>query len=212
MNVNLSKYKEIGVTFAVIFLCTALYVFFPTDNVLQLIILTVMLLVVVPALYVKFILNRSLLETGLTIGDWKKGVLLASTFLLSLLVIVLLLLKFSSLKEQYTIPLVVQNSFLVFVMYELFVVGLIALSFEYFFRGFMVCGLRRKLGLWAVLVQLIILELFFVEFTDLSDIQITLVAPFAGIIAYYSRSIYYSLAFSFVSAVIIDALVISANR
>jgi uncharacterized protein len=115
------------------------------------------LLGIVPLSIVKFLFNESYKEYGLQIGDWKAGF----TFIIWLfpLIAVLLLYPSSNTQEMISYYPLDRNagaSVSDFMRFEILRIGFFYTAWEFFFRGFMLFGLRKYVGDWlAICIQTI---------------------------------------------------------
>jgi uncharacterized protein len=115
------------------------------------------LLGIVPLLKVKFIFKESLAEYGFQIGNWKTGV--SQILILYPLISILLLYPSSHTQEMinfYPLDSQAGSSVFSFLRFEIMRVFLFYTVWEFFFRGFLLFGLRRYVGDWvAVCIQTI---------------------------------------------------------
>lgn len=115
------------------------------------------LLGIIPLLIVLYIFRNNLADFGLRLGDWKAG--LAFTSILFLIIGVLLLLPSSQTSEmQNFYPLSKGASYSIesFLQFELLRILFFYTAWEFFFRGFMLYGLRPFTGDWlAICIQTI---------------------------------------------------------
>lgn len=106
---------------------------------------------------IKFIFRESVSEYGFSIGEWKRGLKYIS-FLYPLIAI-LLLYPSSNTKEMieyYPLDKGAGESAFSFIRYESLRVLFFYTSWEIFFRGLMLFGLRRYVGDWmAICIQTI---------------------------------------------------------
>ena len=202
--------KKIWVTNGMIILCLILFVAFPTSNIFQKMVAYATFLVVIPMLYVKIVLKENLKSYGVQKGDWKRGIIFGGASLLLSLAIFYFLLHYTNFLSQYSLSLIVTGKFLYFALYEIFLVGFFVLIYELFFRGFVMFSFAPSAKYWSVAVQflLFVTFLFFIGGLQWSLIYYIIVAPLAGITAYYSRSLIYSLLADWIFIVIADSLVI----
>ena len=202
-------YKKQLMTAGIIFVCLVLYGIFPTGNVFQQIISSIAFLLVIPLLYIKIILKEPLEKYGIGWGERRQGVIWMGLSLLASLLIFYILLHYTSLPQKFQLPELATERFSFFVMYELLLVGLFALLYEFFFRGLTMLGLK-ELGTWSVAIQSVVFASFFaiIGSFDWSTILFTIISPFAGIAAYRSKSLLYSLGTSLLFIIIADALAI----
>jgi len=118
---------------------------------------TFVVLGIFPLLIARFIFRNRLTDYGLKLGNWKAG--LPITSLLFLIIGVLLLLPSSQTAEMqnfYPLHKGVSHSVASFLQFELLRVLFFYTAWEFFFRGFMLFGLRRYTGDWlAICIQTI---------------------------------------------------------
>ena len=115
------------------------------------------LLGVLPLLNVKFIFKEPLAEYGFQLGDWKLG--LKQIIIFYPLISILLLYPSSHTAEMinfYPLDSEAGNSIFSFLRFQFLRVFLFYTVWEFFFRGFMLFGLRRYVGDWvAICIQTI---------------------------------------------------------
>ncbi|MDP2837685.1 MAG: hypothetical protein Q8O53_00200 [Candidatus Moranbacteria bacterium] len=164
------------------------------DPVFQTLVVSVAFFLVVPLLYSKIVLKESLKNLGWQSGNLFLGVFTSIISVGVAFALVLLLSRYTSFSTEYLFPVVVQTNFLWFLGYELLLVTAITLLYEVFFRGLVELLWLRSLGIWAILFQTGLFALLLYLAGDISWQQapILLFCPFAGLIAYSSRSIWYS--------------------
>jgi membrane protease YdiL (CAAX protease family) len=116
-----------------------------------------LLMGLVPIAIVIFIFREPLQDYGLKIGDWKFG--LAATAILFPVIAGLMLYPSSQTAEMkafYPFDQSAGESAALFLRLELARAVLFYTAWEFFFRGFMLFGLRRSVGDWlAVCIQTI---------------------------------------------------------
>jgi membrane protease YdiL (CAAX protease family) len=155
-------------------------------------------------------LGRPFSALGFQKGNVWAGIGGSLLALAAALAALFVLWNFTPLLENYLLPVVVQEQFLFFVLYEVLVNGFILLLFEVFFRGFIMLLWLRKFGFWSVFVQAVIFCLLFAASNGINAVTIPylIFAPFAGLIAYQSRSLWYSYGASWFYLFLTDALVL----
>lgn len=207
---------EFLVTCGVILICLIFLALFSAKNVFQQIVLALSFLLFTPLIYVKIILKRSIKEYGLGIGNCKTGLIWIAISFASCFLIFYVLFNYSDLPRKYYqdfFSLAAEN-FSFFLLYELVILGFYYFVFEVFFRGFVIFSLRNFLGVWVILAQSVLL--FFALW--ISSGLNWLIAPylifsfFAGFIAYYSRSIWYSFFASIVFNILFDVIIINTFK
>lgn len=176
------------------------------NPIFQTLLVSIAFFLVVPALYSKMILQESLKNFGWQKGRVFPGVFFSIASVAVALVVIFLLTRYTAFAEEYRLPVLVQNQFIWFVSYELVLVTFTAFLYEFLFRGFIQMSWLRSLGIWAVFLQamLFIGLLFLADDISWQKAPFILFCPLAGVIAYYSRSIWYSWAASWVFLFLTD--------
>lgn len=194
----LSPRKQLVVTGFMVLGALLLYYFFPFDEKLndtvQAIVSGVVFFLVLPILYVKLILKEPISALGFRGSERRHGWISIPLVTIPILSVLYLSVLYYPVEDGYYIPSIAVDSFWLFLLYEILLVGTIAFLYEAFFRGFVQLFWLRKSGLFAILFQA---SLFFV-FVLVTDgvtwqsIPMILSAAAAGFVAQYTRSIYYS--------------------
>lgn len=203
-------YKEFLVTAAVILICLLLYKVFPVKNIFQQIISSITFLLIIPLLYIKIILKKTSQSYGIQKGDRHRGIVLMPLSIIISLLLFYVLFQYTSLPDYHNLSSLVTENFIFFVLYEILLVGLFTALYEFFFRGVVMLGLFKNFGYWSILAQFVLFAAFFLilDKPDWSIFLYLIVAPFAGITAYRSRSLLYSFGTSLIFIIIADALAI----
>lgn len=211
---SLSRNKEFLTTTLIVVISILFLGYFKeseqVDPKIQGLIVASTVFLVIPLLYCKIILERPLSALGFQRGNaWAGiggGVIALSAALSALFV----LWNFTPLLEGYRLPVIVEEQFLFFVLYELFFNAFFLFLFEVFFRGMILLLWLRELRIWGVFIQAGLFGgiLFLSNSIDAQTLPLLLFAPFAGLIAYQSRSLWYSLGFGWFFLLLVDALVL----
>lgn len=181
---------------------------------LQGLIVAVAVFLVIPLFYCKIVLEQPLSRLGFQRGNPWAGIggsVLALGIALSALFV---LWSFTPLLEGYRLPVAVEEQFLFFVLYEVLLNGLFLFLFEVFFRGMILLLWLRDFRIWGVFLQALVFTGILYLSGDMSNginpqtLPMLLFAPFAGLIAYQSRSIWYSFGASWFFILLVDALVL----
>jgi hypothetical protein len=202
--------KEDIITASIILACLFLYALFPTENIFQQIISSITFLLVIPVLYVKIILKKDLKSFGIAKGNWQTGIMWSIISLIVSASVFYILFNYFGLVNKYAPPRYIASSFLLFLFYEIILIGFFTFLYDFFFRGFLMMGLLKKIGFSSVFLQsFAFLALFF--FTrgvhwSLTPYIIFLI--FSGITAYFSRSILYSTVTFLIFNIIFDSFFI----
>lgn len=206
--------KEDLVTGGVIIACLFLFAIFPTNNVFQQIISSLAFLLVIPFLYVKIILKKSLKNFGFRKGNWITGIFWSVVSLIISVSIAYIIFRYFGFLEKYPFPRYFAGHFVAFMAYEIILVGLFASFYEIFFRGFVMFSFSKKLGFWSIILQAIVFFLFFLLSGTISWTQVPyfIFLLFAGLITYFSDSIIYSLITFVIFNIIFDSFFIYAIK
>lgn len=208
----LSRHKEFLMTTTVVVVSVLFLGYFHeseqvNQEIQSLIVMTAVFLVI-PLLYCKIILREPLSRLGFQRGNpWAGiggGILALGAALGGLFV----LWNFTPLLKGYQLPIIVEEQFLFFVLYEIFFNGVFLLLFEVFFRGMVLLLWLYDLKLWGVFVQAALFTgIFYLSHSiDAQAIPLLIFAPFAGLIAYQSRSLWYSFGASWFFLLLVDTL------
>lgn len=178
--------------------------------ILQSIIAAIGIFLIMPLVYCRILLGRPLSALGFQKGNVWAGIGGGVLALIVALAALFVLWNFTPLLRGYQLPVVVEEQFLFFVLYEVFLGGFITLLFEVFFRGFVMLLWLRKWGVWSVLAQTVIFSLlvYVSDGLNASVIPSLIFAPFAGLIAYQSKSLWYSYSASWFFFFLTDAIVL----
>lgn len=185
------------VLFSVLFLG----VFTQSDKVnpiFQTLLVSTAFFLVVPLLYSKIVLKESLKNLGWQSGNFFSGMFVSLIAVTLALGLVVLFSRFTSFSEHYLFPVAVETNFLWFMVYELVLVTFTTLLYEVFFRGLVQLLWLRSFPFLAIFFQAALFVALFYMSNDLTwqRLPVLLFSPLAGIVAYYSQSVWYSWAAS----------------
>lgn len=150
------------------------------------------LMFLIPVLSIKLVFRKKLSDFGIAAGDVKFGLLTAGLFYAVMLVIVWIVSASEEFANAYPQGgAVLRDNLLLLMMYE-FCVLVYMLGWEFLWRGYMLFGLKDKLGYYTIFIQMIP---FFILHKGKPDLEL-FASIFAGIIlgiqALRSRSFIYS--------------------
>lgn len=210
-----ARHKEfIGTTTVVV--ASVLFLWFFEESgeispVLQGFIASVGVFLVIPIAYCRIMLGRPYSALGFHSGNAWAGIGGSILALIVALAALFVLWNFTPLLRGYYLPSIVKEQFFFFVLYEVVLSGFILLLYEVFFRGFIMLLWLRKWGMWSVFAQAILFGLLLYAGGDIDATRIPylIMAPFAGLIAYQSGSIWYSFGASWFFVLILDTLVLT---
>jgi hypothetical protein len=183
---------------------------FPIKDIFQDFVSTMIFLTIVPLLYNKIILKRNMVSVGLQVGEWREGLKWCLISIVPIVLIYIVSKYFFGLIRGYAGNGFIGNGFWEYMVYELVMAFFIVFVYDLFFRGFVMFILEKKIGQWAIVAQAVIFVVY-VLMAGIFDWRIfpfLVFSPFAGMIAYKSRSIFYSAALQIIILIIFDAYVI----
>lgn len=211
---SLSRNKEFLTTTVIVVVSILFLGYFKeseqVDPKIQGLIVASTVFLVIPLLYCKIVLERPLSALGFQRGNPWAGIGGGVIALGAALGALFVLWNFTPLLEGYRLPVIVEEQFLFFVLYELFFNAFFLFLFEVFFRGMVLLLWLRELRIWGVFIQAALFGgiLFLSDSIDAQSLPLLLFAPFAGLIAYQSRSLWYSLGFGWFFLLLVDTLVL----
>ncbi len=161
----------------------------------------------VPLLIGRFGLRRPLADWGAGLGDWRFGLPAALALYCAFLPVLVVFSYQPAFQSKYPLFAAATKSGMHFLLHELAYAGYF-IGWEFIYRGFMLFGLKPRLGLYAVFVQTIP---FAIMHFGKPQIE-TLAAVFAGVIlgflALRSRSFWYGWLLHAMVAVTNDLLAV----
>ncbi len=149
------------------------------------------LMFIVPMLLIFLVLKQKPSDFGFVIGDYKFGLKSYGLFILFMIPVIWILSGSETFAKAYPQGgLTVRENVSVLLYYELFV-GFYMLAWEFFWRGYMLFGLKEKFGIYAIFIQMIP---FFILHRGKPELE-TFSSIFGGLIlgiqAWRSRSFIY---------------------
>jgi hypothetical protein len=149
------------------------------------------LMLIIPLVLIPLVLRQKPSDFGFVIGDWKFGLKSSALFIAVMLPALWIASGSESFAKTYPQGgMYVRENIGVLIYYELFV-GFYMLAWEFFWRGYMLFGLKSKFGYYAIFIQMLP---FFILHRGKPDIE-TFASIFAGLIlgiqAWRARSFIY---------------------
>lgn len=160
----------------------------------------------IPVISIKLIFKKKLSDFGFTLGDKKFGIITSALFFLFMFIIVMIVS--SSIEFKITYPQggeALRNNYPLLFVYELCIL-VYMLGWEFLWRGYMLFGLKEKLGLYTIFIQMIP---FFILHKGKPEIELfasILAGIILGIQALRSRSFIYSWILHWMVMVSIDVI------
>jgi len=147
---------------------------------------------VIPVLYVKLAMKKNLSAFGFSLGDTKLGL----KFLLLIPFVILPAIYFASkmpdVRSEYPLAKSLLEDQTHLLIYEIAYVLLYYIAWEFFFRGFILFGLKDKFGaINAILIQTISSCLVHIDKPEGEIVGSIIVGLLFGIIALRTKSVWY---------------------
>jgi hypothetical protein len=136
------------------------------------------LMFVIPVVLILLVLKQKPSDFGFRIGDYKFGLKTFFLFVAFMIPVIWIISGSESFASAY--PQGgnrIRENFSVLIYYELFV-GFYMLAWEFFWRGYMLFGLKQKFGFYAIFIQMIP---FFILHRGKPELE-TFAAIFGGLI------------------------------
>jgi len=164
----------------------------------------------VPAAIVLFIFKEPLRDYGLAIGDWRNG--LPLTIFLIILIAGIMLFPSSQMVEfrnVYPFDKSAGDSVYSFVRFELMRGLFFYTAWEFFFRGFMLFGLRKYVGDWlAICIQTIPSCLWHINLPTGEILASIIAGILFGIIAIRTKSILWVFILHYLIGAFLDLFIV----
>jgi len=145
-----------------------------------------------PALYVKVGMKKSLYNFGWGLGDVKYGVRWLITIPLLVVPLIFIASKMPDLRLEYPLAKSLLNNQGHLLVYETAYVLFYYVAWEFFFRGFLLFGLKERFGaVNAILIQTISSCLVHIDKPEGEIIGSIFIGILFGMIALRSKSIWY---------------------
>lgn len=170
-------------------------------------------LMFVPLLMIAASPRDRLREFGLGLGDWRIGAAAAvvcAVFMVAVLVIPLPgigpLHALEQFQRKYPLFRGATRSWPLFVAYEL-AYSAYFVAWEFFYRGFMLFGLEKVIGRWAIFVQMLPFAILHFGKPDIEALSSVFGGLVLGWLAWRTRSFWYGVVIHASMAVSLDLLV-----
>lgn len=205
------KTKELIISIIFIVVSLTTYRLFPVEGVFQQIFSTLIFFLILPLLFYKYILKKDIAELGISFFNKKQGIIWSVYSLIATFIVFFFIAKYSTFLNQYTVPVYITQKFINFLLYEFGFVFPFVFLYEFYFRGFILVIFKEKFKYWAVILQALLFLVLVLIGKEKEMIQIApylIFSPLAGIIAYKSRSIFYSGVSQFVVIFVLNLIII----
>lgn len=211
---SITNWKELSITMAVALICLSLFFVFPTDGIFESLTKSVFFLFLIPVLYIKLVLKRSVREFGLNLQNTRTGFLWGGIMLLVSLLSLYLFSRFTSFQSRYILPESVMGSFWIFLLYEIVLINALIFLQEFFFQGFILNTLASKTRFWSILLSALAYAGILLISKDLNwqKLPLLIMSLTGGWITYQSRSFIYAHCTTLLILLIFDTYIIYTLR
>ncbi|OGU17880.1 MAG: hypothetical protein A2X61_09610 [Ignavibacteria bacterium GWB2_35_12] len=168
------------------------------------------LMFIIPFIYLKLKMKKPLIGFGFGLGDWKFGLI----FCLIAIPVILIPFTYSGsrmpdIQNEYPMARILLDRHDLILQYELAYIIFYYIAWEFFFRGFLLFGLKDRFGsLNAILIQTISSCLVHIGKPDGEIIGSIVFGIIMGIVALRTRSFWYPFLIHISMGVLSDIFVI----
>jgi len=169
-----------------------------------------LLIFIIPFLIVKLVFNEPLKNYGLTLGDFKTGMTLVVVTALFLIIPIAYFGSFMpDVQKEYPMAkILLQRHDLIF-YYETAYILFYYIAWEFFFRGFLLFGLKERFGAFnAILIQTISSTLVHIGKPEGEILGAIVIGIIFGIIALRTKSVWYVFLLHTAMGVLTDLFII----
>ncbi|MBM3471674.1 MAG: CPBP family intramembrane metalloprotease [Armatimonadetes bacterium] len=149
--------------------------------------LNLICLLLIPVLVIRFGLREKVTDYGLTLGDWRLWGKHAAVYLAIVLPVIAIASRTVAFREFYPMFALARERPILLIPWEL-AYGAYFLSWEFFFRGFLLRGLAKQFGPAAIAIQTVPFVMMHFRKPE-AEVWGSVIAGLAlGVTAYRSRS------------------------
>ncbi|MBC8234732.1 CPBP family intramembrane metalloprotease [bacterium] len=164
-------------------------------------------LMLIPIVLIKFGIREKIKDYGFQFNRPKLGWSFVTVGFLVMLPIVLIASHLPSFQNKYPLCKLAATNWTIFIPYQL-AFGVYILSWEFFFRGYMLFGLEEQFGKYSILIQMIPFTILHHGKPFAESVGAILAGILLGVIALETRSFIYGALLHWLVAVSMDAFVI----
>lgn len=164
---------------------------------------------IIPVVFIKFGMKKSLKEFGFGFGDIKFGLIFLCIIIPVIVIVIYFSAKMPDIQKEYPISKIILTRHDLILWHELSYIIFYYIAWEFFFRGFMLFGLKDRFGGFnAILIQTIASCMIHLGKPSAETITSILYGVVFGAIALRTRSIWYVLIAHIVTGILTDLFVI----
>jgi membrane protease YdiL (CAAX protease family) len=168
-------------------------------------------LMLLPIILIRFGIREKIKNYGFRFSGAKLGWSFVSVGFLVMLPIVLIASRLAPFQNKYPLCKLAGTDWTIFIPYEL-AFGIYILSWEFFFRGYMLFGLEDRFGKYSILIQMIPFAILHYGKPFVESAGAIFAGILLGIIALETRSFIYGALLHWLIAVSMDMSVILLSR
>ncbi len=167
--------------------------------------LNIVCLLAVPVALIKLGTRDRLADYGLTLGDWRVWLRHAAVYLAIVLPVIAVASRFPAFRQYYPMFDLARQHKVLLLPWEL-AYGAYFFAWEFFFRGYLLQGLRRRFGPAAIVVQMVPFVMMHFGKVEAEAIASVIAGLLLGVTAYRSRSIVGCWLIHWICAALMDVL------
>jgi membrane protease YdiL (CAAX protease family) len=167
--------------------------------------------ILLPIVLIRFGIREKIKDYGFRFSRAKLGWSFVTIGFLVMLPIVLIASHLASFQNKYPLCKLAATDWVIFIPYQL-AFGIYILSWEFFFRGYMLFGLEERFGKYSILIQMIPFTILHYGKPFSESVGAILAGIFLGVVAMETRSFIYGALLHWLIAASMDASVILLSR
>ncbi len=167
--------------------------------------LNIVCLLLVPILLLKLFTKDRLADYGLTMGEWRVWLRHAGVYLGVVLPVIAVASRFPAFRSYYPMFDLARHRPILLLPWEL-AYGAYFLAWEFFFRGYLLQGLRQRFGPAAIVLQMVPFVMMHFGKVESEAIASIIAGLLLGVTAYRTRSVVGCWLIHWICAVFMDVM------
>ncbi len=163
------------------------------------------LFLIIPFMIIKFLFKEKIINYGLLIENKKIGFSLMAVSILVFVPILFFISASENFSQYFPLMQSAKDDLLIFIIYEILLL-LFLFSWEFIFRGFILFGLEKRFGLYAIFIQMIPFVILHNGKPFIETFASIIGGLFLGYLALRTKSILYGFIIHGVILVALDLL------